>query len=407
MREAILIRSEAAGREPQSAVAIAVTRLLLTDFRCYASLRIAVEREPVVLFGPNGAGKTNVLEALSMLVPGRGLRRARQADLLRDDADASGCWAVAATVATPQAEIQIGTGRDPRAVRAEDDEIAGDDDAAGPERRLVRIDGASRSPAALGDILRAVWLTPEMDRMFLDGSSARRRFLDRAIHGLDRGHATRLNAYQRALRERARLLRSNRADPLWLDALEDRMACDGVAIAAARIEAARRIGDVAAQGFGPFPGAIMAMEGDVERSLAEVPALEAEARLREALAASRGEDAMTGGAAVGPHRSDLRVRHSAKNRPAEGCSTGEQKALMIAMVLAIARLQARELGAAPILLLDEIVAHLDAARRGALFDHILELGAQAWLTGTDRTAFAELEGRAQFLRAGAGAANPA
>ncbi|HLF59296.1 MAG TPA: DNA replication/repair protein RecF [Alphaproteobacteria bacterium] len=402
MREAVLIQGEV--RAYQAPAPLAVTQLALTDFRCYASLRLSAACGPVVLYGPNGAGKTNLLEALSLLVPGRGLRRARQADVLREDAGTEACWAVAASVATQEGEVRIGTGRDPRAAARDEEDVNGDDETSAPERRLVRIDGEPRGPAALGEVMRAVWLTPEMDRLFIDGASARRRFLDRAIQGLDRGHAARLNAYQRTLRERSKLLRGMRADPLWLDVLEDRMACDGVAIAAARIHAAERISAVASEGFGPFPGAMMKMEGAVEDSLAEVPALEAETRLHDALTRSRAEDAMTGGAAVGPHRSDLRVRHRATNRPAERCSTGEQKALMIAMVLAIAVLQAREQGAAPILLLDEVAAHLDSARRGALFERILDLGAQTWMTGTGPAAFAGLEGRAQAFRVGDGCA---
>jgi len=402
VREALAIRGGVRAR-PAFGPALAVTELALTDFRCYERVRIAAEAAPVVLVGANGAGKTNVLEAISLLVPGRGFRRARQAELRRDDAPADSCWGVAATVATAKGEVRIGTGRDPRAAARFEDDEAADDDATHSERRLVRIDGLpARGPAALGEVMRAVWLTPEMDGLFLEGASSRRRFLDRAIVGLDDGHGTRLNAYQRAMRERSRLLRTGRADPLWLVALEDRMACDGVAIAAARIDAAARIGAIAAEGYGPFPGAIMAMEGEVEAWLAEMPALEVEACLREALVASRNEDAITGGAASGPHRSDLRVRHSHKDLAAERCSTGEQKALMIAMILAIAVLQAREQGSAPVLLLDEVAAHLDAARRQALFERILDLGAQAWMTGTDSAAFAGLADRAQVLSVGDG-----
>ena len=327
--------------------------------------------------------------------------------MLRDDAPADLCWGIAATIATASGAVSVGTGRDPRAAgRGEDDEAA-DDDIIQNERRLVRIDGLpARGPAALGEVMRAVWLTPEMDGLFLEAASSRRRFLDRAIEGLDDGHGARLNAYQRAMRERSRLLRAGRADPLWLAALEDRMACDGVAIAAARLDAVARIGAIAAEGFAPFPGAVMTMEGDLEAWLTERPALEAEGRLREALMASRNEDAITGGAAPGPHRSDLRVRHSHKDIAAGRCSTGEQKALMIAMILAIAVLQAREQGSAPVLLLDEVAAHLDGARRQALFERILDLGAQAWMTGTDPGAFAGLAGRAQTFSVGDGAVRP-
>lgn len=402
MREATLIR----GEMREHPAPLAVTRLWLTDFRCYASLRMETDGTPVVLFGPNGAGKTNLLEALSLLVPGRGLRRARQADLLRHGAATDACWAVAASVSTAEGEIRLGTGRDPRAAaRIEDEE--GEEEATMPERRLARIDGETSTPAKLGAVFAALWLTPEMDRLFLDGASGRRRFLDRAVYGLERSHATRVNAYERAMRERARLLRAGRADPLWLDALEERMASEGVAIAATRIEAAARISKIAAAGFGPFPGAVLALEGSVEESLSEMPALEAEMKLRQSLLQSRGDDALTGGASFGPHRSDLRVYHRVKNLAAELCSTGEQKALMIGMVLAIASLIAQERGCAPLLLLDEVAAHLDSLRRGALFEHLTEIGAQFWLTGTERETFGNLGVQAQFFRVGAGAAMPA
>ncbi len=406
MREALAIRG-GVRVGPACLPGLAVTELALTDFRSYERLQLSLGAAPVVLTGANGAGKTNVLEAISFLVPGRGLRRARQSDLLREGAPAGACWGVAATIAAATGAVRIGTGRDPRAVGRADEDEPGEDDAPQIERRLVRIDGeTARGPAALAAVMRALWLTPEMDGLFLDGAATRRRFLDRTIEGLDDGHGERLNAYRRAMRERSRLLRAGRADPLWLDALEDRMACDGVAIAAARIEAVRRIGAIAAQGFGPFPGAVMDMAGDVEVWLAEMPALEAEGRLRDALSMSRDEDAITGGALMGPHKSDLRVRHGDKDLSAERCSTGEQKALMIAMILAIAVLQVREQGAAPVLLLDEVAAHLDAGRRQALFERILDLGAQAWMTGTEAAAFAGLGQRAQHMRVENGTMRP-
>lgn len=394
MRKAVLIKAEAAGLTAPAFSACAVAKLALADFRSYAALRLRLDPAPVVLFGPNGAGKTNILEALSLLVPGKGLRHARLAELPRRGAEPGAAWGVAATLMTPKGAVDVGTGCDSRAPRGEDDE-----DSEFPARRVVKIDGGpARGQGALADVLRAVWLTPEMDGLFRDGASERRRFIDRAVIGLDRGHASRLNSYERSLRERARLLKAGGADPLWLSALEERMAEDGVAIAAARLHIVERLRAVASHGFAPFPAADAVMEGGVEESLARMPALEAENRLARALAASRPDDAVTGGAAHGAHRSDLRVRHLPKDLPAELCSTGEQKALMIALVLAVGVLQARDFGAAPLMLLDEVAAHLDRERRAALFERIGEIGAQAWLTGTDRGAFDRLEGRAQFFR---------
>lgn len=398
MTEAVRIAQDSARRPAPVPPACAVLRLSLTDFRSYGRLRLDLETAPVVLFGPNGAGKTNILEALSLLVPGRGLRRARLADLERRDAAGTG-WGVAATIATPKGVVEIGTGRDPRAGTRPEDEDEGEFAA----RRIVKIDGKPvRGLAALSGVLRAVWLTPEMDGLFRESAAARRRFIDRAVVGFDRSHATRLNTYERTLRERARLLKAGGADPLWLSALEERMAADGVAIAAARLATADKLSGIAGGGFGPFPAARAVMEGAVERDLAAMPALDAESRLHKALGASRADDSLTGGAAHGPHRSDLRVRHMEKDMPAGLCSTGEQKALMIALVLAIGTLQARDFGAAPLMLLDEVAAHLDRERRGALFERIGEIGAQAWLSGTDRTVFDKLEGTARFFRVNGG-----
>jgi len=372
----------------------AVARIGLTDFRCYAGLRLDLDPRPVVLTGPNGAGKTNLLEAVSFLVPGRGLRRARLADVGRRDAGAAAGrpWAVAATVATPDGPVDIGTGLEPAA-------DAADDDGAG--RRAVRIDGvARRGQAALAEVVSALWLTPEMDRLFTDGAGARRRFLDRMVYGFDRGHAGRVAAYEHAMRERARLLRdgAGRADPTWLGALEARMAENGIAIVAARQALVARLNVACADGVGPFPAARLSLVGEVEGWLAAGPALAAEDRLRARLAAARRDDADSGGAAAGAHKSALDAHHISKGVPAAQCSTGEQKALLVSITLAQTRLQTIERGAPPILLLDEVAAHLDAARRAALYAEIAALGAQAWMTGTDAEAFAPWGAGAQFFR---------
>ncbi len=299
---------------------------------------------------------------------------------------------MAAHVFTPQGRVEIGTGW-------------GDPAAPGerPEKRAVRVNGQpARRQAVLAEYVTVQWLTPRMDRLFVEGASARRRFLDRLVFGLDPAHAGRVSAYEHAMRERARLLRRGgtgpRRDPAWVGALEDTMAANGVAVAAARRDTVARLGAVCVEGTGPFPGAGIRVSGAVEGWLDEGPALAAEDRLRESLAASREADAASGGAATGPHRSDLKVRHLARGRPAEQCSSGEQKALLIAVVLATARMQAAERGRVPLLLLDEVAAHLDRRHREGLFEEVSALGGQAWLTGTDAALFAPLQGTAQFFR---------
>jgi DNA replication and repair protein RecF len=368
----------------------AVSRLSLTDFRGYGALRLETDARPVVLAGLNGAGKTNLLEAISFLAPGRGLRRARLAEIDRrvpparaTDA-APGAWAVAARVATAEGTVQVGTGRD----------------AASPsgERRIVRIDGAkAKSQAELARLVHLVWLTPQMDRLFLEGSGGRRRFLDRLVLGFDTGHAARLATYEHALKERARLLREGPADPAWLATLEEGLASDGVAITAARQTLVARLDAACALAEGPFPQALLTLKGEVEAMLLAMPALAAEEDLRRRLEAARRADGESGTTAIGPHRSDLVVHDRASGMDAASCSTGEQKALLIAIVLAHARLEWQVAGAPPILLLDEVAAHLDQGRRAALFAALRTIAAQAWLTGTDAALFAPLEGAAQFF----------
>jgi DNA replication and repair protein RecF len=376
---------------PEAAMAergAAVVRLSLTDFRCYGRVRVDLETTPVVLTGPNGAGKTNLLEAVSFLSPGRGLRRARLGEIDRRErgSDEARSWAVAAVVETGRGTVSIGTGHE-----------AGDGKAT--ERRVVRIDGhTARGQKDLAQHLAMVWLTPDMDRLFMDGSSARRRFVDRLVYGFQPAHAGEVAAYETVLRERARLLAEGNSDAAWLEALEDGIARHGVAIAAARAETVRRLDRACADRDGPFPAARLALTGEIDTWLTEMPAVAVEDRVRETLRASRNHDATQGGAACGAHRSDLQVIYAAKDRPARECSTGEQKALLLSILLAMARELRAERGDAPLLLLDEVVAHLDGARRAALFDEIVHLGAQAWLTGTDDELFAGLRGRARFFR---------
>jgi DNA replication and repair protein RecF len=367
---------------------VGVTRLAVTDFRNYRTARLEFGAGPVVLTGPNGAGKTNLLEAVSLLSPGRGLRNARLGEFdRRADAGELAGWAIAATVETGREAVRIGTGRDP----------------AGGERRVVKIDGeAARGQAALGELIGLTWLTPQMDRLFIEGPSPRRRLLDRLVLGLDPAHAGRVAAYEHALRERSRLLHDGPADPVWLDALDETVATHGVAVAAARRDAVERLDRACAEAKGPFPRACLALVGTVEAWLGELPALAAEERFKAALKQSRAADAVSGGASVGPHRSDLAVTHAETAIPAESLSTGEQKALLISIVLAHARLQRETRGEPPLLLLDEVAAHLDAARREALFAELSGLESQVWLTGTDIGLFAPLRAAARFLAVSGG-----
>jgi DNA replication and repair protein RecF len=361
---------------------LAVRQVSLRAFRSYGHLRLEVDPRPVVLTGPNGAGKTNLLEAISFLVPGRGLRGARLAEVDRQGgSDDGGAWSLNAKVDGPGGPCAIGTGRD-----------------QGPrERRLVQIDGAPANQAALADAVAAIWLVPAMDRLFQDGAGARRRFLDRLVLAGDPAHAAQVARYGHALRERLRLLRAGRLDRAWLDALEGRLAAAGVAIAAARRQTIADLRAAAAGSTGAFPRPTLALRGDAEAWLDEHPALDVEARLADALAQSRGPDAETGTTAAGPHRSDLEVHDQATGRPAASCSTGEQKALLISIVLAEARLRSAQGERLPLLLLDEVAAHLDAGRRHDLFEQLCALGAQAWLTGTDPALFAPLGARAQYF----------
>src|SRR6516164_4590695 len=374
---------------------VGVTRLVLTDFRNYREARLTIGTAPVVLTGPNGAGKTNLLEALSFLAPGRGLRSDKLAEIDRraesgGDPGDSG-WAVAAVVATRRGDVRIGTGRDPGA----------------SERRIVRIDGEPlRGQATLGERLGVVWLTPSMDRLFLEGPGGRRRFLDRLVLGFDPAHASRVAAYEQASRERSRLLRDGPADSTWLAALEEVMAEQGVAVAAGRRDAVQRLDRACAEAEGPFPRARLTLVGTVEGWLEEMPALAVETRFVAALAANRQSDGQAGGAAIGPHRSDLAVSLAEKGIAAEFASTGEQKALLIAILLAHAALQQATRGEPPLLLLDEIAAHLDASRRAALFEALVRLDSQAWLTGTDAALFAPLRRDAQFLSVHDGTLSP-
>ncbi len=356
--------------------------LKLTDFRNYARVSLPLGSRHVVLTGENGAGKTNLMEAVSFLSPGRGLRRAALADVAR--VGAAGGFAVFADLEGMEGDVEIGTGTD------------GGDDAL---VRRLRINGtAAKSVDELTDHLRVLWLTPAMDGLFTGPSADRRRFLDRLVLSLDPAHGRRASDFERAMRGRNRLLAEGRFDPAWLGGVERQMASLGVAMALARQEMLGLLTAlVEAQDLSSaFPSASLALSGFLDDEIA-APAIDLEDRYAAMLAERRYRDAAAGRTLEGPHRSDLLVRHREKNMEAERCSTGEQKALLVGLVLAHARLVANMTGHAPILLLDEIAAHLDEGRRAALFDRIDALGGQAFMTGTDKSMFSALGDRARFV----------
>jgi DNA replication and repair protein RecF len=380
--------------EPSKAdVRLAVTRIQLTNFRSYASAELHVSGRPVVLAGPNGAGKTNILDAISLLAPGRGLRGAKLSEHIRrgPSAPSEALWAVAATVTRAGESYDIGTGL-----------TIG---PGGGERRQVRLNGVPASSSAdLGELVQMTWLTPAMDRLFSEGASGRRKFIDRLVLGFDPGHGRRAVRYETAMRERAKLLKYGPRDPMWLDGLEKEMAEAGAALAVARAEVVARLNAMLSErgAAGAFPQAQLAMEGDTDLLLAEFGA-DTEPRLRDRFARARIADAESGHTTCGPHRSDLAVRHVVKRADARECSTGEQKALLVSIILADAwELSRKRDGKAPLLLLDEVAAHLDSRRRAALFDEILSLGAQAWMTGTDLALFESLAGRADVFSVDSG-----
>jgi DNA replication and repair protein RecF len=367
---------------------LAVTRLALSNFRSYAGAAIETSGAPVVLAGANGAGKTNLLDAISLLSPGRGLRGAKLSEHVRKGPSANdgALWAVAATVARGPESYDIGTGLSLS--------------ASGAERRQVRLNGApAQNSADLAEIAQMLWLTPAMDRLFIEGASGRRRFLDRLVLGFDANHARVSLRYETAMRERARLLKFGPRDPAWLGGLESEMAETGIVLAQSRAETVARLNQALEERghAGAFPAAHLSLLGETDELVQEDASRTAET-LRGRLARARVRDAEAGRTTVGPHLSDLVVRHTQRRTDAKDCSTGEQKALLISIVLADARELARARdGMAPLLLLDEIAAHLDQRRRAALFDEILALGAQAWMTGTDLSLFEGLGGRADIF----------
>ncbi|CAN7146987.1 DNA replication/repair protein RecF [Rhizobium sp. LjRoot30] len=366
---------------------VSLGRMKLTDFRNYAEVALTFDARHVVLTGDNGAGKTNLLEAVSFLSPGRGLRRAAYADITRVGAEAG--FTIFADVDGMEGEVAIGTG------------IESNDESTS---RKLRLNGtAVKTIDELTDHLRVLWLTPAMDGLFTGTSSDRRRFLDRLVLSLDPAHGRRAGDFERAMRSRNRLLSEGRFDPAWLTGIESQMASLGVAMALARQEMLgllSRLIDERHEEM-PFPSAVLELSGFFDNQF-DRPAIDLEDDYAALLRDGRHRDAAAGRTLDGPHRADLLVRHKAKDIEAERCSTGEQKALLVGLILAHARLVANMTGHAPVLLLDEIAAHLDEGRRAALFDLVDGLGGQAFMTGTDRAMFAALGERAQFFTVSGG-----
>jgi DNA replication and repair protein RecF len=346
---------------------------MVSDFRNYGMLDLSLDSGMIALVGDNGAGKTNILEALSLLSPGRGLRRADFSDMLRRGAE--GGFAVSAALDGPLGGVQLGAGLDP----------------SQGQQRVCRIDREPvGSAAAFADHCRLLWLTPDNDGLFRGPAGDRRRFMDRLVLAVDSDHGARVNALEKAMRSRNRLLEADRPDETWLDAVERETAEIAVAVAAARRETVGRLSDIAsraADAQSPFPHAIVGVSGDLEAALAGDTALAVEEWYRGVLRSNRWRDKAAGRALMGPNASDLVIRHGPKDMEAALCSTGEQKALLIGLMLAHAALVSQMSGMRPILLLDEVAAHLDPGRRAALFSRLVELGGQVWMTGTDAALF--------------------
>ncbi len=350
---------------------LAVTALTLSHFRSHKLARISVDDRPIAIYGPNGAGKTNILEAVSLFSPGRGLRRASAEDMTRRP-EALG-WKLIGQLTSLGQVHEVETWSE------------------GGAARQVRIDGKAASQVALGRIARVLWLIPAMDRLWIEGAEGRRRFLDRMTLSFFPDHAEASLTYEKAMRERNRLLKDQVRDAHWYAALELQMARAGHKIHHARRAALEQLSAAQDNAETAFPVATL----ELQQSEGEMPGSEED--LRDALEESRFRDIAAGRTLVGPHRTDLYGVYEAKGVPARDCSTGEQKALLVSLILANARALANDFGAPPLLLLDEVAAHLDAGRRAALYDEICALGAQAWMTGTGPELFEELGARAQYL----------
>ena len=376
-----------------------VSRLTLTDFRNYAHLRINAKLAPIIITGENGSGKTNILEAISFLTPGRGLRSARLADIKRftpaviseDYTPGNGGWAVSAVVAKNGEEFEIGTAVEKNIKENEDETRVSD-------RRIVKINGQKGvSQTELGQYVSAIWLTPQMDRLFRGGSQPRRSFLDRLVYAFDVEHAKRTANFEHLYKEWYQLLKSGNANDGWLSSLEENMAGTGVAIAAARRELIAKLNKfIEHEPDDVFPNVMLELDGTIEQLLDTMPAIDVEDYYIQKLKSQR-RNVLYNDNVDGVNRTDFKVYYKKKRMPAELCSTGEQKSLLISIILAQTKCQTLDKGFAPVLLLDEVVAHLDDLKREALLEKIRELGIQAWITSTDPKLFASLAEDAQFL----------
>lgn len=375
-------------------MSLCVQKLSLTNFRNYEVLRLDISHAPqVVLAGANGAGKTNILEAVSLLTPGKGLRGAGLDEITRrtdlGGLPSENLWAVAAELqSAADLPVRIGTGLDHKR-------------DTGKARRIIRVNGKEvKGQDKLSEHVAAIWLTPQMDRIFIDGPAARRKFLDRLVFAYTPDHVTHLNRHDKNMRERLRLLTEHRSpDPVWLRTLEQNIAADAVSIAAARAHVLARLSTHLAhlslqQSLFPVPAVDIAC--NISALMETMPAVTAEEKLQEDMRLSRAQDAAAGRTLQGIHRADFKVSYNAKNMPAEHCSTGEQKGLMLSLVLAHAQMMRSEKGFVPLLLLDEVAAHLDDGRRLQLLSQFRELGGQVWLTGTDIRLFESLPEAAVF-----------
>jgi len=371
-----------------------VRRLTLNNFRNYHAASLETGAKTIVLVGPNGAGKTNLIEAISFFAPGRGLRRANLDEVAFSEGD--GSWAASAEIEGALGLATLGTG------------IERPFEDGATTLRKCRIDREPvGSAAAFADHLRVVWLVPAMDTLFVGAPSERRRFLDRLALAVDAEHGSRVNALERSLRSRNRLLEEARPDAHWLDAVEHETAELAVAVAGQRVETVRRLdGVLASRRASAFPPAEIALDGWMEKLIPEHPAIEIEERYRAVLRDNRARDAAAGRTSDGPHLTDLKVTYAHKGIAAADASTGEQKALLIGLVLAHGRLIAEMTGFAPILLLDEIVAHLDPARRAALHVELAQLGGQVWMTGADPALFVEVGDDAMIIEVASGRLEP-
>lgn len=383
-----------------------VSRLTLTDFRNYQFLRICPTANIIIVFGENGSGKTNILEAISLLTPGRGLRNAKLADIKRIFFDPDDeykpekislfNWAISAEIYQGNDDFKIGTAveRNIKNVLTDDDE-----DTRYFERRIVKInENKVSSQAELGKYISAIWLTPQMDRLFRGGSQPRRSFLDRLVFAFDNEHAKRLLNFEHYYKEWYKLIKIGKNDNLWLSGLEENMASLGVAIAAARREQIARLNAfIESRPDDVFPNVVLELNGTIEKMLDTLPAVDVEDKYKQLLFSQR-KNVLLHESADGINRTDFKVYYKKKRMPAELCSTGEQKSLLISIILAQAKCQALFKGFAPILLLDEVVAHLDDEKREALLLKIKELGTQAWITTTNPELFSSLTGQAQFLK---------